>query len=193
MILKILVTLATLGLMLPWFNTNQAGFTVGVHDFAEWLSLHPLERSAGFPMPTTLLLRLQVSLVILMWLTAIREIPRPWWLLMLALCCVAQLPPINALVEWQRDPNYLQQILISSGTFLAALLALRIHAQALILLAGGAFALASTTAALITAQERVASFSLIAYPMTGTWLYLAAMISLALYTGTRILRAKQTG
>ena len=192
MLLKTFVLLAVVGLILPWFSTNQAGFTVGLYDFAEWVSLHPLERSAEVPMLTAFLLRLQVAITIILWLTAVKEIPRLWWLLVLALCCLAQLPPINAVAEW-RDPNYLQQFLITLGTLFAALLTRRIHARAALVLAGSVLALASTSVALIAAQGLVAGFNLFSPPTTGAWLYITAMLVLAIHAGTAILRTKQTG
>lgn len=192
MFVKILLTLATLSLVLPWFSTNQAAFTLSLYDFAEWVSLHPLERSAAFQLPTALLLRLQVLIIVLLWLTAIRYISRLWWLLILALCCLAQLPPIDAMAEW-RDSNYLQQILIALGTFVAALLTRNIYQQEPVLLAGSVLALISATAALISAQELAAGFNLMTTLMTGVWLYFTAMLALAIYIGTLITRKKQTG
>lgn len=192
MFLKASVLLAVVGLILPWFSTNQAGFTIGLYDFAEWVSLHPLERSADLPLLTTFFLRLQVAIVIVLWLTAVKEIPRLWWLLMLGLCCLAQLPPINAVAEW-RDPNYLQQILITLGTLIAAPFARRIQDRVALMLAGSVLALASTSAALITAQGLVAGFNLFSQPMTGAWLYIIVMLALAIHAGRAILRTKQTG
>lgn len=192
MLLKTLVLLAVAGLILPWFSTNQAGFTVGLYDFAEWASLHPLERSAEVPMLTAFLLRLQVAITIVLWLTAVKEIPRLWWLLVLALCCLAQLPPINAVAEW-RDPNYLQQFLITLGTLFAALFARRIHERAVLVLAGSALALVSASVALITAQGLVGGFNLFSSPTAGAWLYITAMLALVIHAGAAILRTKQKG
>lgn len=106
----------------PWAEAGSPGLHVNAYDWAEWLSLHPVERSAEPPLLISLALRLH-----LLGLTVLLAciIPSSWrwsYATSLSMLVVAQLPPLEFLSNMQ-DNNYKQQAFLAVFALFLSLLA----------------------------------------------------------------------
>ena len=123
------VLLALVGYVLPWVISEGSALSMGAYDLSEWTSLHPLNREAAIPLITSGLLRLPLALVGIYLVTTaaqVRLFSGGWWVLAVSLgiFVLASMPPLEWLTEAPRDPNYLQQAVITAGLVIAGLIAL---------------------------------------------------------------------
>jgi hypothetical protein len=101
--------------LLPWVVTpGISAMTNSAFDFAEWLSIHPLERADGLLL-TPLLLRLPLACIAL-YLCLDAFIPRWVRILALLLLALAQMPPPEFFRETGGDSNYQQMAMLAAGT-----------------------------------------------------------------------------
>jgi len=118
----IILALLLLCYAAPWADAGSHGLRMNAYDWAEWLSLHPAQRTAEPPLLVSLALRLQMLGfgVLLAW-----SIPSSWrWLFALSLLVLAaaQLPPLEFLSNSQ-DNNYRQQVFLTVSSIALGLFA----------------------------------------------------------------------
>ncbi len=125
--------------LLPWNVSAINALTLGAYDLAEWLSLHPATHPLRIP---SLLLRVQ--LVLITWLFALHFTAQPawrrwFWMLMILVLSIAQLPPLDFLAR-PNDPNQQQQFVLAAlslvGAFVWFWVAHRLQKRWIILMLG---------------------------------------------------------
>ncbi len=146
-----------LAYVLPWALAPSAALTLQAYDLAEWASLHPAQAAALPALPVSLLLRAQLVLLsALMGLLAADAKRR--WALLIALLAIAQLPPL----EWLLDPgnlNYRQQMAMAASSLILGFAALRLPVSRLSAALIAALSLAGIAAAIIGAQQALSLFA----------------------------------
>jgi len=176
------LALALLIYALPWLKANSPALELNAYDWAEWLSLHPAERSTAPPLLLTLALRLH--LVAWSMLLASALPPRWRWrfVVVLALVAAAQLPPLEFLSSTQ-DNNYQQQAVLALLSLALGLLARRfLSPDGLWWVMGGIGAIGallliiSLPQALSRIQDYYPSMALSAAPLALIGLYAGALI-----------------
>ncbi len=126
-LLLILLIGAVAGYLLPWAIAPSGPMTLNAFDLAEWLSLHPPQHHTSPPLLATLLLRLQLLIVCLMFSAVSAN--TSWKFvsaIVIILLALGQLPP----PEFVFDPgnlNYRQQFALALASLLASLLLLRVR------------------------------------------------------------------
>lgn len=94
--------------LLTWAVAPNHALSLNAYDWAEWLSLHPTERTASPLLLSSLLIRLHLLIFTVLWTTVL---PPRWHslaLLGVLPLILAQLPPLEFLSALN-DPNYQQQ------------------------------------------------------------------------------------
>ena len=179
-LLLILLIGAVTGYLLPWAVAPSGPMTLNAFDLAEWISLHPSQHHTSPPLQATLLLRLQLLIVCVMF-GAVSANMR--WKLFAALVIVAlalaQLPP----PEYVLDPgnlNYRQQFVLALASLLASLLLLRVRRAQLL----SAILVALPCAGAVSAIAGISqAYDVFATLQAGTAIGLGIWILVASYAG----------
>ena len=112
----VLISVALMMFIAPWVYNAELSLTFGAYDLAEWASLHPLSNQTTPVMLVSLLLRLQ--LVLVTWLVALfaPKLRFSWqwwgWFIGVGILLIAQLPPLEYLVNGTGNDNQLQQLIL---------------------------------------------------------------------------------
>lgn len=115
LLLVALVGLGLVGYTLPWLHLAPASLSMGAYDLAEWSSLVPAVRQSAPFLWTALLLRLPLAALGLLLAGIVTLFPhnRRIDVIVLALTCLALLPPIEFLTQYHEDVNYRQQFAVA--------------------------------------------------------------------------------
>jgi hypothetical protein len=118
--------IAIIAYLLPWITNNAAGLTMGVYDFAEWLSKIPIGEARVYN--AVFLLRGQLFLLTCFIAFGAKKafFSADWWLRFILgiLLVIAQLPALNLLPSIATDINRQQQVILAGLSFFALLLGL---------------------------------------------------------------------
>lgn len=104
---------------LPWVANTGAALTLNAYDLAEWLSLHPVVRSASLPLLATFALRV-LPLLIAVMVVFDRNSTRVERLAFPVLIALALLPPLDFFRTGLTDPNFRQQFGLSMAALMLA-------------------------------------------------------------------------
>jgi len=110
-----LIFLALVAYCLPWLLNPGVSLSFGVYDLAEWTSLHPVVRAGSPPLLLTLVLRLPlICLTVMFAFSRAHILLRAIFVLVIA---AALLPPLEFITQSPDDPNYRQQFFLALATF----------------------------------------------------------------------------
>jgi len=120
----LLVAVALAGYVMPWIVNTGAGLSLNGYDLAEWASLNPVTHSTTPEMLPSLMLRGQLTLVVLL-LAVYAGKPvgsKLWWLCALcsAALVIAQFPPFEFFTVARSDTNYRQQFMLAVVSLVSA-------------------------------------------------------------------------
>jgi hypothetical protein len=110
----ILIVFALLGYFLPWVLTPAISLNLGAYDLAEWSSLHPIVRQTTPFLWTSLVLRIPLAIVGILFAAYIGKTFRraSIAILCLLIAAIALLPPLEFFTIYRDDPNYRQQFFL---------------------------------------------------------------------------------
>ena len=172
-----LLAAAATAYVLPWVAAPSASMTLGAYDLAEWVSLHPSQRHTSPPLQASLLLRLQLVLLCLLFSAASANAPRK---LIPAFCIVllaiGQLPPPEFIKDLGNS-NYRQQFALALTSLIAGLIILRVRQdllQAILLLATPAVGIITSLVGMSQAFGLTVSLLPAASTGLGAWLLIAS-------------------
>lgn len=163
--LWIIAIIALITYLMPWVVNPGISLTLNGYELAEWASLHPIVRAEQPALLTSLMLRLQPMLILLVLAWNIPRQKLIWWCgaLLVVAIAVALLPPLEFFAEARGDGNYQQQFgialltLLAGGAALSEISAWHRHIISLFLLLVGA---ATSAAGLSHAYRLLSEFGL---------------------------------
>jgi hypothetical protein len=129
----VLLASCVVAYLLPWVNSPGASLSFGAYDMAEWASLTPAVRTETPPLFTSLLLRLPLACIAVLFAASVAHARRPaivWLGVFLVVSLAAlQLPAFAFLTTGRQDPNYQQQLFLALLTLVLGLAALFVQRQ----------------------------------------------------------------
>jgi hypothetical protein len=111
--------LALLGYYLPFNMHRAAALTANAYDLAEWVGLAPSQRAQTPQMPATLLLRLLLLGLAIIFALRARGL-KVWWAWFLpCIPALTLLPPVEFVITsfGREDPNYIQLAVLAGITW----------------------------------------------------------------------------
>lgn len=176
-LLLCLLAAAFIAYLLPWVVAPSAPMTLGAFDLAEWVSLHPSQHHTSPPLQATLLLRLQLGLLCLLYSVANANEPRKLIpAIVIVLLTIGQLPPPEFIKDLG-NTNYRQQFALALISSIAGLILLRIRHSvllAIIMLVVPPVGIISTIIGMSQAYEVYISLQPAGTTGLGVWMLIAS-------------------
>ncbi len=127
LLIAALSVLCLIAYMLPWTNSPGVSLSMGAYDLAEWASLTPAARAESPQLLTSLLLRLPLACIAVIFAFSVAHslrITAGRWLgvAFVVMIVLLQLPPFAFATTGRHDPNYQQQFLVAMVTLFGGLL-----------------------------------------------------------------------
>ncbi|MFW5709553.1 MAG: hypothetical protein ACOCX5_04965 [Chloroflexota bacterium] len=127
LLIAALSVLCLIAYMLPWVNSPGVSLSMGAYDLAEWASLTPAARAESPQLLTSLLLRLPLACIAIVFALSVAHslrITAGRWLgvAFVVMIVLLQLPPFAFATTGRHDPNYQQQFLVAVVTLFGGML-----------------------------------------------------------------------